>query len=634
MAVISVNPLNLVYKQYDQQPASVLITFSNLQNNVLSFGSVPDWLSVFDITAIDSKTAKAYFRINSFIEANPFPEGSYSFVLDVFSEREFDEVHGGFWNEGTLNVNLEYTETNILSVSPENIFFNYTQGGALPENKVVYVDSENTWSVVTSAAWISASISSGANNANFNVIVDPFGLSTGTQNGTIAIDDGTVTKIINITFVITDENTADNYLYASPNEMEFIKNIGSFYNSTKNISLNSSENWNAVSSEAWLLISKLSGSSGSDQIIVSLDTDALEAGVYAAEIEIIAGTIIRKTYVALHLGVSIIVLPDSNSLYFADDNVELKLSSENENSYLEVDFKSATKDFALLYKKKAAYIHGTATLNVGKESINIIKSTPLIDIYTNRITSFLKAAVFSFTGYEKNYFTSVVLDSFERNTLFFLNGKTPEISNKLTYIPKEITVSRVAVIALSIYKTTAPGSVLISGAITKEITINEAIDTNIYTAIINLSNYNLNYLDVLVLNFDSVNVTVRIREEEAESVLLVYENEWQLPEILELTGGLIIEYNADFSTQKIQKTNEIHEKIYAADPSQSFSLETGFVESAAEVSWLKKILYSKQMYLFIEGKKIEVIPTFKSLETYKTRENQKNFRLTFKKSLV
>ena len=33
-------------------------------------------------------------------------------------------------------------------------------------------------------------------------------------------------------------------------------------------------------------------------------------------------------------------IPDEGSLYFANDNVRLELSSENENSFLEVDFKA------------------------------------------------------------------------------------------------------------------------------------------------------------------------------------------------------------------------------------------------------------------------------------------------------
>jgi hypothetical protein len=636
MATISVNPLNINYTQFEPAPASVLITFSGLSVTPVVFGNKPNWLNINNITAIDTATATALFSIETSV-VNGLSAGNYTVVLDVFSTRE--TVHptlGPYENIGSLTVNLTVNEAIELNVTPENISFNYTVGGALPSGKIVKVETENSFTTVSSAAWLSFSTPTQTTPIHtvFTVSVDPSALNVGTHTSSIILDDGNATKTIYITIVVSDGNTVDDYLYISPSEIEFVKNTSSAVAPTKTINLNSSGNWTAVSTESWLLLNVASGSSGSAVITLSLDTLALTIGVYAAEITFTNGLIIRKAYITLYLNNTLLNIPDNGGLYFSDDQVELIISSDNLNSYLDVDFKTVTDEKSILYNKKAPFIKGVATLNAGEECINIIESYLLPTVFNTEITTLLKPAIMSFTAYEKNYFTSVLIDVFERNSLNFLNGKTPETANKLCYTPSVITVSKSAVIALHSYSAITVTSIVISGAVSDTITTANSVDSNIYTAFINLANYALNPLDVITVAFDALNITVRIKEEPSESVLLIFENEWQLPEVIELTGGLSIFNNADFSTQQLQEAAVIYERIYNTASNETFSINTGYLESAEEVAWLSKILDSKKMYLFINSKKIEVIPTFRNLNTYKSREHQKDFVLTFKKATV
>ena len=618
-ATISINPLNINYKQFDAAPTAVLITFSNLSYSVISFGNVPNWLVITDITQVDSTTATAIFAIKP-TESSALSASLYTAVLEVLSPKADPvSLEDVYFKEADFTINLTITETVLLAVTPANISFNYTISGALPSGKLAQIVSENAWTIVTSAAWISSSVTTGSNNGSFSVSVDPYGLATGTHTGTVTVDDGSSTKIINISLVVSAGNTVDDYLYVAPTELDFVKNIGSLFNPIKSISLNSSEVWTAVSSETWLVLSKTTGSSGSDLISVSIDATGLLEGLYVAEVAVTAGTILRKTYVTLLLNTSTVNIPDNGLLYFSEEDVDLK---------------AVTDTLSLLYNKKAPYIKGVASVNIGTECKNMIKSAELPDVYTSKRATLLKPAVLSFNGYEKNYFTSVVLDAVERNSLYFLNGKTPSTPNKLTYVPSEITVSRKAILALHIYKTIKPGAIVISGAVNKTITADESANSNIYTAFINLNELNINELDVLTISFDFLQIKVKIKEEAAESILLAFENEWQLPEFFELSGGLSISNNANFATQKTQKEADIYEKIYEAKPNETFSLYTGYIESEEEVKWLEKILSSKRMYLYLNHKKLEVIPTFRNLEVYQTREHQYDYKLTFKKAFV
>ena len=633
MAGITFGNLNFNYKQYDTAPDPITVDFSDLAGETISFGNVPNYIEIDDF---DFSENSGSYNVDFFIQtpaANNLTPGTYNARIDVFSEYT-SNGSPGYDLEGVVNIELIITETVILQIAPEVVSFNYTSGGSNPTGKIVQVISENPWTLTASNAWITTSVASGTNNGSFTINVDPTGLTDATNLGTVTVNDGTTNKVVDVSLLISDGNTATDYLYVAPSEIDFVKNKSSSYNPTKTISLNASDVWSAVASQSWVVLSQSSGSAGTDAIIVSLDVTALEVGTYAAEITITSGTRLRKTFVSLSLTESTSSLPESGNLYFSDDDIQIQLNSENENAVLEVDFNLTTDDTSINYQKKAPFFKSKASVNVGEECINFI-STATFDVpLISKIVNLLNPAIINFTAYEKNFFNSNVVVNFSRTNLTFLNGKTPAIENKLCYIPEEITITKKGAIALHIYKTIAPADVTISGSISKTISFLETSESNIYSAFINLKEYNVNNLDTLTVNFDDIEITVRIKEEQAESVLLCFENEWQLPEIIELNGGLEIKGDTDYSTQKLQVTKTIQEKIYQTKVSETFSIYTGYIESAEEVEWLDKIRSSKKMYLIINDEKIEVIPTFKSLDLYKTRAHQKNFKLTFTKAIV
>ncbi|QQV91378.1 BACON domain-containing protein [Polaribacter phage Leef_1] len=628
MADISVNPLNFTYKQFDSEPDSVVIRFSNLTSTNVSFGNLPSWLIDAPVLVVDATTVDVpFFLVTN--AANQLSTGTYQGFVDVVSETD-DNGITSYKNEGVINVYLYFTESIVLSVTPENIDFNIDTGADNPTGKIVQVFSENSWLVSSSNAWLTTSTTNGSNNGSFTVNVDATGLSDATNLGVITVDDGVSIKNINVSLLISDGNTPEDFLYLAPQELEFVKNIGSSYNPTKSISLSSSESWTATSSESWLVLNKLTGSSGSDVINISIDEGVLEAGTYAGEIALIAGNKIRKTFVKLFLSEILVEIPENGKLYFVEDNLRIRLSSENTTSFLEVDFKTTAKNKILQYSKKAPYVDGESYVEVGNECVDIIEADEIPETITSKVLTMLQPAVINCDVYEKDYFTASVFSNYKVNSLSFLNGYTPIVENKLTYIPNTITLSRKGVIALHTYKTVNPGNIYITGAITKTITVNEAAESNVYSCFVNLSEFNLSETDVIKINFDFLEINVRIREEASESIMLCFENEWQLPELFELTGAAAINGTGVYSTQEVQTSTNVHERIYQTESSKEFTVYTGFIESAEEVVWLNKILDTTKMFLFIDGKKIEVIPTFKTLPIYQTREHQKNFKLTFK----
>ena len=627
MALISINPLNLSYKQYEAQPASISVRFSNLSSNDVIFGPAPNWLSVGTPVAVDATTVDVLFTI-AVSSANTLNAGLYNFVLEAYTDTTPNV------KEADLTVNFTLTETVVLVVNPENISFNYNAGSSMPAAKIVTVFSENNWTVTSSVPWATTSIAAGVNDGSFSVSVDATGLNTATHNGVVSVDDGTTVKNITISLLVSDGNTVDDYLYVTPSEIEFYKNVGSSVNPTKTVSLNSSGNWSATTSAAWLLLSTEAGSSGSDVITLSLDTAMLTEGVFNSEIAIVNSNILRKVYVTLYYNSTSLIVPDSGVVYFAEDNVRLELTSGNATSLLEVDFKSILEAGVEVYSKKAPFMKGVASLNIGEEIKDFTTKTVMPAEIESGVYNFIKPVEMSFTAYEKDYFTAVLLDVIERNSLLFFNGKTPLVSNKFCYLPDVITVTRSAFISFHIYALVPPTEITITGAINKVIPNSKTYNGNVYSGFLNLNEFNLTDLDILTVSFGFLEFKVRIKEAAAESITLSYENEWCLPEFIELTGEMVIYSAAGYLTQKIQKVNFVYEEIYDVVPGETFSIYTGYIESAAEVVWLNKIRNSEKVYLLLNNEQIEVIPTFPKLITYKTREHQKNYKLTFRKAIV
>lgn len=635
----SPNPLNITYKKYDAPPASFLVTFDLLFNNDIQFGisgipSLPSWIIASDITVVDANTVTALFTLKTGA-ANSLAAGDYNVDVNVYSVIDPpDPNYGDLYLNGVLRLNLTLEDTQILIVTPDTLTFNYVPGDSVPASKIIQITSENSWTITKDQGWVSTSVNSGSNNDSFSVTVDPTGLSVGTHTGIITVDDSSETKQITVTLLISDGNTGTDYLYVSPSEVDFIKTIASSFNPTKTIALNSSASWTALSSETWLLLSAVSGSSGSSIITLSLDVTNLIKGFHNAILTVTSGQIIRTVYISLHLNNSQLSVPDNGGLYFSDDTNEIILTSDNVNAILEVDFNAVVGAASYLYQKSAPYIKGTSTVNIGSETNRFLKATAPSDTITSKITTLIQPATIGFSAYEKDYFTGKVYSDINRNTLYFFNGKTPLITDKFSYLPSEITVSKNAIICLHAFKLVPLTSIEITGAITQTISTSDAANSNVYTAFINLSEYNLKPLQSITITFDTFSVLVRIKETPAESVHLAFENEWQLPEFIELTGGLEINGSSKYYTQQIQQKTNILEQIYRTEASETFSIYTGWLESQSEIDWLHKIFNSKQFWLYVQGEKIEVIPTVRNLNRYKTRDYQKNYKLTFRKAIV
>lgn len=630
MATINPNSISFTYKQYDTAPVGQLVTVTNMiVPGYFSLSNVPSWLTILSENVEDDMYSEnVIFTVNTSV-ANTLSPGSYTAIILFMSADQADKAQ----NEGYLTVNLEVEKTVQISVSSLNVTFNHTIGAANPEGKLIQVTAENNWTVSKSEAWVIVTPDAGSNNGFFNITVETSGLAAATHSATVIVSDGITSVEIDVSLLVSDGNTVDDYLYVAPNDLDFTRNIGASFSKTSTVSVNSSAAWIATVSAPWITLNKTSGSAGTDTVEVATDISSIPAGNYVGEVIFTKDNFIKKVYVALQVSESITNAPINGEIYFAKDLIKVIMSSGNANSFLQVDFNATLAAGNSVYYKKTPFIKGVATAIIGEESVNLIKSIIPPEVLTTSAVQLITPISINFTAYERDYYTSETFEQLERNSLLFLNGKTPETSNKLSYLPAQITVSNKAVVILNVFSLAAPTTINITGAVADVVDVSLTANKYVYTAMVNLAEYNLKELDVITVTFGTQEVEIRIKKTPAESLTLAFENEWQLPEFFEITGELIIASTANFTTQTLQEDTNTHERIVSAAPGASFTLLTGYVESEAEIAWLDKIKDTKRCFLYIDGEQIEVIPTFKSLEIYKTRKHQSTYKLTFKKAI-
>ena len=233
------------------------------------------------------------------------------------------------------------------------------------------------------------------------------------------------------------------------------------------------------------------------------------------------------------------------------------------------------------------------------------------------------------TAYEEYRFTGQTPIVATYDNLLFLKGATPKVNNHACYLPTAITVTNQAMVRLTVISRTAPEQASITGAITQTIQGGEQDDRYVYTCLLNLSEYSLQQGDQMQLAYADQTVSILINNDYTELTTLAYENEWGEYEFFECRGFITKNETVRprFSIRGVDGKES--KEVFAADNDQTFTLNTGFLQSQQEAEWLSYVLYSKKTYLLIEGVWERVILKNTKLSVYETRRKIHSYSLTF-----
>jgi hypothetical protein len=209
----------------------------------------------------------------------------YAAAIDSFS--------GG---TGKLQQNITVTAaapTPTIGVSPASLSFSYQSGGTVPTAQSFAVSSSGSalsYTVSTSATWLSATPASGNTPGNVSVSVNPQSLSAGTYTGTVSITSSGASnspKTVPVTLTVTAAATPT--LTVSPTNLSFTYQTGGATPAAQPVSLSSSSAlaYTIATSATWLSATPLTGNTPAS-LSVSVNPSGLGAGTYNGTVTVTA----------------------------------------------------------------------------------------------------------------------------------------------------------------------------------------------------------------------------------------------------------------------------------------------------------------------------------------------------------
>jgi hypothetical protein len=187
------------------------------------------------------------------------------------------------------------TATSAASItsSSTSLTFSANYLGANPAPQTVQIGASGTgslaWTAVSTAPWLSASVSSGSTAASIQISASSSQLSAGTYTGAIRLASlGAANNplLINVSLTVAPQAAT---LVATPGSMSFTA-TSEANSGAQNLSItgaNGSFAWTATTSTGWLHVSSASGNTPST-VSVSVDQAGLALGSYSGSVTISA----------------------------------------------------------------------------------------------------------------------------------------------------------------------------------------------------------------------------------------------------------------------------------------------------------------------------------------------------------
>jgi hypothetical protein len=204
-------------------------------------------------------------------------------------------VNGFGGGTGTLQQAITVTApapAPTINTSPASLSFTYQAGGTTPGAQNLAVSSSGTgfsYTVSTSAAWLSASPASGSTPGTVAVSANPSGLAAGTYTGSVSITASGASnspKTVGVTLTVTAAALPS--ITANPASVSFSYQTGGSTPVAQNVSLASSGSpvsYTVSTSATWLVATPASGTTPGS-VAVSVNPTGLSAGTYSGTVNV------------------------------------------------------------------------------------------------------------------------------------------------------------------------------------------------------------------------------------------------------------------------------------------------------------------------------------------------------------
>ncbi|KZS41921.1 hypothetical protein AWE51_00295 [Aquimarina aggregata] len=637
--------INFTFKKGDPIPEPQILLYNlpeetGLEGDIISFQK-PNWLTI----ASDRINDTLSIAIN--VNINVQPIGSYDETIIVYGRRL---VGFGFPPEpdlifeeytiGTFDVSLILSAREPIAATPLEFDFYHKVGNAvLPVNQNLSVTSEKPFTVTKDQPWITVTPDNANGNATIEVGVSVQGLVPGTYNGLVNLQDGIGTISIPVTLVVDGQLGGEDFLFTTPNEINFEYTRFGFLPTSRNISVNASGPFSIETEASWIAVSQSSGNQNtlSFDIDINSDADILGIGVFVSEVVLKLGDIVSKVIVKVDISQFIENLFDSDTLYFTDDDNKIELVSSGGNSQLSVLIKAGNRNKLFRFKYAIPFFRGISTTYIGGELRKIIGKLSPPDVSSTFISTVYapyKSMLTDFDITENKIYSDVILRGVQLNDIRFIKGITPP-TNKLTMLPEKVFMTKQGILSYSFLeqKNTVPNAITISGDVQESIPVS-ITRNDFYSVLLPIHSISgLNLGDEFKVSVSGVETTVQIKPSGIDHCVIFWENQWGCWDTFECTGQIRARNKYGYTTEEYYKNrNTLVKEVLETDTIGGFDIDTGWLYSQAEVLYLETLLQSRNIFLLIDGELIEVINKTTSFNNYVTRRFKKSFKLTFEKS--
>lgn len=637
--------INFTFKKGDPIPEPQILLYNlpeetGLEGDIISFQK-PNWLT------IESDRANDNLSVSLNVNVNVRPVGEYDKTIIVHGRRlirfgvppEPDLIFESY-TIGTFDVTLLLSDRTPIAVTPDKLDFYHKVGNAvLPVKQSLSVVSEKPFTVTKDQPWITVNPDNATGNASIEVGVNVQGLVPGTYNGEVQIRDGIDILTVPVALIVDGQLGTEDFLFTTPNEINFEYTRFGFLPTSRNISVNASGPFSIETEASWIAVSQNSGNQNtlSFDIDINSDTDILGIGVFVSEVVLKLGDIVSKVIVKVDISQFIENLFDSDTLYFTDDDNKIELVSSGGNSQLSVLIKAGNRNKLFRFKYAIPFFRGISTTYIGGELRKVIgrlSQSVISNTLTSKVYAPYKSMVADFDITENKIYSDVILRGVQLNNIRFIKGITPS-TNRLTMLPEKVFMTKQGVLSYSFLEqnNTAPNTITIIGDVQKSIPVSLSRN-DFYSVVLPLNSISdLKQGDEFKVSVSGVETTVQIKPSGIDHCIVFWENQWGCWDTFECTGQIKSRNKYEYTSEEYYKNrNTLVKEVLETDTIGGFDIDTGWVYSQAEVLYLETMFQSRNIFLGIDGELIQVINKTSSFNTYVTRRFKKSFKLTFEKS--
>lgn len=562
---------------------------------------------------------------------------------------------------------LQVFEFVPLSISPHLFSAVSNVGDANPPPKFLSITTDSAWSAQTNQSWMTFSQYNGSGNLTIQVFADISALAPGWYSADFLVDDGHTTQTGMYVVQITGSGTED-HLALYPESVVFSETLNQPPASSQTVTIDSTLPVTIDTETPWLQVSTgfFPDAGVNDFTINTFNTELMEVGTYPGQVTVQSDYGVKIVNVALVIVEEAATGLQTSGFYFAHARNRLNMTTARNDAEVSLAFVTDASMGQKRYRRKVPYYNNTLSVVIGLETEILLEPFDLPDPLITGFYVPLRPIRMELNVFDTEIGGISLWPRGHFQDMKFINGKNPRTAlapffdqddiyesgqtfigqegdittqqkYRLTALPKKVYVPNDGMVSFSFYSDEgappAQISVLQVGAdlpSSTQINPNPAEGTDrIFSCVMKMADLDFPVGSRLTVTCGIVNFVIVLTQPLYPTAQLIWLNQWDCPEIFNLTGKVEIADEDESDTETLSRDGTDYTSVIEIKEPKSFKVNTGKIFTEEEVKFLAGVLRAKKIWLQIAGRRYEVIKNFDDLPIFETRRFFTDFALKF-----